>query len=116
MMSSKVCASVTIFGTVFRAGDKALAARPTFDTEGFTLLLEAALEGVMKCGGAKPGDKTMIDAIAPAAAKARESVGLSLTEAGKEASKGMSAHFGRAKHDDGVGDGHGQYERLLLTQ
>jgi dihydroxyacetone kinase-like protein len=33
----------------------------------------------MKRGGAKPGDKTMIDAVAPAAAKARESAGLPLT-------------------------------------
>lgn len=49
----------------------------------------------------------MIDAVAPAAAKARESIGLSLTEAltataaaaeaGKEASKDMIAQFGRAK-------------------
>jgi len=107
MMTSMGGASGTLFGTVYRAGGKALAGRPTFGAEGLALLLEAALEGVMKRGGAKPGDKTMIDAIAPAAAKARESVGLSLPEAlkavvaaakaGKEASKDMIAQFGRAK-------------------
>jgi len=107
MMSSMGGASGALFGTLFRAGGKALAGRPAFDAETLALLLEAALEGVMKRGGAKPGDKTMIDALAPAAAKARESATLSLTEAliavaeagesGKEASKAMIAQFGRAK-------------------
>jgi dihydroxyacetone kinase-like protein len=107
MMTSMGGASGAIFGTVFRAGGKALAGRPAFDAEGLALLLEAALEGVMKRGGAKPGDKTMIDAVAPAAAKARESITLALpaaltavaaaAEAGKEASKAMIAQFGRAK-------------------
>lgn len=107
MMTSMGGASGAIFGTVYRAGGKALAGRPTFDSEGLALLLEAALEGVMKRGGAKPGDKTMIDAVAPAATKARESLALPLNEAiqavaaaaeaGKEASKDMIAQFGRAK-------------------
>ncbi len=107
MMTSMGGASGAIFGTVYRAGGKALAGRPTFDAEGLSLLLSTALEGVMKRGGAKPGDKTMIDALAPAAEKARESADLSLTEAlaavaaaaesGKEASKNMIAQFGRAK-------------------
>jgi len=107
MMTSMGGASGAIFGIVFRAGGKALSGRATFDSEGLALLLEAALEGVMKRGGAKPGDKTMIDAVAPAAAKARESIALSLTESlkavaqaaadGTEASKAMIAQFGRAK-------------------
>lgn len=107
MMTSMGGASGAIFGTVFRAGGKALGGRPVFDSEGLALLLEAALEGVMKRGGAKPGDKTMIDAVAPAAAKARASVALPLPEAlaavaqaaadGAEASKSMIAQFGRAK-------------------
>jgi dihydroxyacetone kinase-like protein len=107
MMTSMGGASGAIFGTVYRAGGKAQAGRGAFDAEGLALLLEAALEGVMKRGGAKPGDKTMIDAVAPAAAKARESVALPLAEAlkavaeageaGKEASKAMIAQFGRAK-------------------
>ncbi len=107
MMTSMGGASGAIFGTVFRAGGKALTGRATFDSEGLALLLESALEGVMKRGGAKPGDKTMIDAVAPATAKARESIALSLTESlkavaqaaaeGTEASKAMIAQFGRAK-------------------
>jgi len=107
MMSSMGGASGALFGTVFRAGGKALAGRPAFDAEGVALLLAAATEGVQKRGGAKPGDKTMVDALAPAAEKAREVAGDSLpdslaavsaaAEAGREASKAMVAQFGRAK-------------------
>ena len=61
----------------------------------------------MKRGGANPGDKTMLDALVPAAEKAKEVTHLSMpealaavaaaAEAGKEASKAMIAQFGRAK-------------------
>lgn len=107
MMSSMGGASGALFGTVYRAGGKALAGHDVLDAEGLALLLEAALDGVMKRGGAKPGDKTMIDALAPAAAKAREVTALDLpdaltavaaaAESGKDASKAMIAQFGRAK-------------------
>lgn len=109
MMSSMGGASGAIFGTVFRAGGKAIEGRASLDAEALALLLEAAVEGVVKRGGAAPGDKTMIDALVPAAqaARASSSSGLSLTEtlnataaaaeAGKEASRDMIAKFGRAK-------------------
>lgn len=107
MMSSMGGASGALFGTLFRAGGKALAGRPVLDSEGLAVFLQAALDGVMKRGGAKPGDKTMIDALAPAAEEAEKVIGKPLTEAlaavaaaaeaGKEASKAMVAQFGRAK-------------------
>ena len=107
MMSSMGGASGALFGTIFRGGGKALVGRPDFDAEGLALFLEAALEGVMKRGGAKPGDKTMIDAIDPATTTARASTALPLdaaltavaaaAESGKDASKAMIAQFGRAK-------------------
>ncbi|HEY1048730.1 MAG TPA: dihydroxyacetone kinase subunit DhaL [Prosthecobacter sp.] len=107
MMTSMGGASGAIFGTVYRAGGKAVAGREFLDAEGIALFLQAALEGVMKRGGAKPGDKTMIDALSPAAEKAKETVGQPLpealaaivaaAEAGTEASKNMIAQFGRAK-------------------
>ncbi len=107
MMASMGGASGALFGTVYRAGGKALAGRELLDSEGMILFLQAALDGVMKRGGAKPGDKTMIDALAPAAAKAKEYIGQPLehalagiaaaAESGTEASKAMIAQFGRAK-------------------
>jgi phosphoenolpyruvate---glycerone phosphotransferase subunit DhaL len=107
MMSSMGGASGALFGTLFRAGGKALAGRPALDSEGLAVFLQAALDGVMKRGGAKPGDKTMIDALAPAAEEAGKVIGKPLpealaavaaaAEAGKDASKAMVAQFGRAK-------------------
>lgn len=107
MMSSMGGASGALFGTLFRAGGKALTGRTVLDSEGLALFLQAALDGVMKRGGAKPGDKTMIDALAPASEAAAKVIGKPLpealatvtaaAEAGKDASKAMVAQFGRAK-------------------
>ncbi|MDB6133355.1 MAG: dihydroxyacetone kinase, subunit [Verrucomicrobiales bacterium] len=107
MISSMGGASGAIFGTLFREGGKALSAAESFDSEGLGKMLHSATEGVMARGKAKPGDKTMIDALHPAAAKAVESAGLPISEAlaataeaaeaGRDASKAMIATLGRAK-------------------
>jgi dihydroxyacetone kinase-like protein len=107
MMSSMGGASGAIFGTFFRNGGKALAGRETFDAAALAAFLQAGADGVKQRGGAAVGDKTVVDAMEPAANKAAELTGLSLpdavnavsaaAEAGKEASKNMVAKFGRAK-------------------
>jgi dihydroxyacetone kinase-like protein len=107
MMTSMGGASGAIFGTLFRAGGKALLNAGRLDSTDLPLFLNAAAEGIMKRGGAKPGDKTMLDALVPAAHKALDVRTLPLpealtaiaaaAEAGKEASKAMIAQFGRAK-------------------
>ena len=107
MMSSMGGASGAVFGTLFRSGGKALKGKESFDAAGLAEFLKAGNEGVMARGGARPGDKTMIDALAPAAEKAAEVVGESLAsalaaaasaaEAGRDASRDMIATMGRAK-------------------
>ena len=107
MMSSMGGASGAIFGTLWRNGGKALAGRDSFDAQGLADLIKAGLEGVMSRGGAKPGDKTMIDALHPAMLKAQEVTSLPLNEAivavaqaandGRDASKALIATMGRAK-------------------
>ena len=107
MMSSMGGASGAIFGTFFRNGGKALAGREALDAAGLAAFFRAGVEGVKQRGGAAVGDKTVVDAMEPAAAKAEEVSGASLTdaisaiadaaEAGKEASKALVAKFGRAK-------------------
>ena len=107
MMSSMGGASGAIFGTFFRNGGKALAGQAQLDAAGLAAFLKAGLEGVQARGGAKVGDKTVVDAIAPAAEKAQEVASSDLPSAmaavleaslaGLEASKGMVAQFGRAK-------------------
>ncbi len=107
MMSSMGGASGAIFGTLWRSGGKALAGRETFDSQGLADLIRHGLDAVMARGGAKPGDKTMIDALDPAATKAAEVAGQPLDQAivavaqaaidGRETSKAMIATMGRAK-------------------
>jgi dihydroxyacetone kinase-like protein len=107
MMSSMGGASGAIFGTFFRNGGKALAGRDTFDAAGLAAFLQAGVDGVKQRGGAAVGDKTVVDAMQPAAEKAAEVSAQALPQAidavaaaalaGLEASKAMVAKFGRAK-------------------
>jgi dihydroxyacetone kinase-like protein len=107
MMSSMGGASGAIFGTLFRDGGKALAGRTEFDAAGLAVFLRAACDGVQARGKAQPGDKTMVDALHPAAARAAEVTGAPVAEAmdaaataaeaGRDASKAMIATLGRAK-------------------
>ena len=104
--------SGAIFGTLFRAGGKALKGQEVFDSAGLATFLQAAVQGVQDRGKAEVGDKTVVDAMVPAAEKAKGTSEGNLTEAlaaaadaaegGKEASKDMVAKFGRAKT---LGDG-----------
>lgn len=98
-------ASGAIFGTLFRSGAKALEGRDRLDAEGFSAFLAAAADAVQKRGGAAPGQKTMIDALVPAARAAAEAGWLdeSLAAAaraaadGAEATRGMLATTGKAR-------------------
>ncbi|HEX2749173.1 MAG TPA: dihydroxyacetone kinase subunit DhaL [Verrucomicrobiales bacterium] len=107
MISSMGGASGAIFGTLFRDGGKSLAGVSQLDAAGYAAFLRAACDGVTNRGKAKPGDKTMVDALHPAAEKAAEVTALPLSEAmdavalageaGRDASKAMIATLGRAK-------------------
>ncbi|MFD8221954.1 dihydroxyacetone kinase subunit DhaL [Streptomyces sp. NPDC059697] len=67
LISSVGGASGPLYGGAFRAIGKALDT-PTTDTRQFAAALAAGLASVQKLGAAAPGDKTMIDAYAPALA------------------------------------------------
>jgi dihydroxyacetone kinase-like protein len=107
MMSSMGGASGAVFGTLFRTGGKALTGAEAFGAAQLADFLATGTEGVQTRGGAKPGDKTMVDALVPAAEKAKEVSGEPLSvaiaavaaaaEAGRDASKDMIATMGRAK-------------------
>lgn len=87
-------AAPSSFGTllataVMRAG-KAVKGRSSLDLADLATMLEAADQGLQERGKAKPGDKTIIDAVHPAAVAAREAV-----DAGADASE-MAAAVVRA--------------------
>jgi len=108
MMSSMGGASGVVFGSMFRAGAKALKEFPQeLNSEGLAALLAAGGETIMKRGGAKPGDKTMLDALVPAAEVAEKCSALPLSEAlaavataaekGRDDSCELIATMGRAR-------------------
>ncbi|MCH2059132.1 MAG: dihydroxyacetone kinase subunit L [Verrucomicrobiales bacterium] len=107
MMSSMGGASGAIFGTMFRSGGKAIENPHAFDAKGLSELLVAGNAGVMDRGGAKPGDKTLIDSLYPASLAAEQNSGSELHEAlqevaqagetGRDKSSDLIATVGRAK-------------------
>jgi dihydroxyacetone kinase-like protein len=107
LMTSIGGASGVIFGTLFQGGTKQLRGRSAFDSEALSLLLLDGLDAVKKRGKANPGDKTMVDALEPAALKSQELKMLPLDESliaiteaarqGMEATKDLVASKGKAK-------------------
>jgi phosphoenolpyruvate---glycerone phosphotransferase subunit DhaL len=59
-------ASGPLWGTAFRRAGRALGDAEEFGGAELALAFEAALEGVVELGAAQEGDKTMVDALAPA--------------------------------------------------
>ena len=65
-------ASGPLWGTALRRAGRALGDAPEFDGPDLSSAFEAALEGVVELGAAQEGDKTMVDALAPAVRALRE--------------------------------------------
>jgi len=59
-------ASGPLYGMAFRRAGKALGNAADVDLSDLSAALEAALAGVQQLGAAREGDKTMVDALAPA--------------------------------------------------
>lgn len=103
-------ASGPLYGTAFRRAGKALGSEPEVTAEQFGEALEAAAAGVRELGAAAPGDKTMVDALAPAveafqaAVRAGQSIdraalaAAEAAESGAEATIPMQAQRGRASY------------------
>jgi dihydroxyacetone kinase phosphoprotein-dependent L subunit len=97
-----------LYGTFFTDMAGALQGHATLDAPLLGRALNAARDGVQEMGGAKPGDKTMLDALVPAldaydAALARdEGFAAALdamsaaAEQGRDATTAMVARIGRA--------------------
>ncbi len=107
LMTSIGGAAGAVFGTFFRGGAKRLGGWHVFDSQALSLMLVDGLQAVKNRGKAKPGDKTMVDALEPAALRSKElrlapldECLVAVTEAarqGMEATKDMVATAGKAK-------------------
>ncbi len=97
-----------LFGVAFIRAGQAAAGWEIIDGNLVAAMLEAARDGVMARGKARSGDKTMVDALAPAAEAARQAAdagadGLAVLSAasdaatrGAVATREMLARMGRA--------------------
>ena len=107
-----------IFGTFFIEAGKKAEGLNEIDAIAFAAMLDHALESVKKRGKAKEGDKSMIDALAPAVAATKqlaengtdmETLLESAAEAarqGMEATKEMPGKVGRVRYQKEKGVGH----------
>jgi phosphoenolpyruvate---glycerone phosphotransferase subunit DhaL len=103
-------ASGPLWGSALRRAGRTLGDTEAFDGQQLALALDAAIEGVVDLGAASLGDKTMIDALVPAARALHEALDSDLplddalaaaavaAQAGAEATTPMRARKGRASY------------------
>ena len=89
-------ASGPLYGMAFRSAGKALGDTADVDLAGLAAALEAALAGVQRLGAAREGDKTMVDALAPATGAFSKAVAEGLPEADALAALADAAQAGAA--------------------
>lgn len=109
MLNTMGGASGVIFSSLFLGSVKGMDDFDTVDGKRFARMWRKALDSIQKRGGAKPGDKTMVDALEPATVRfeelsaAEEDMTVIMKEAAAAAQEGMEktkqyvAKFGRAK-------------------
>ena len=93
-------ASGSLFAQVIAALAKAENGAPLNEALGF------AAERIAMLGSGQAGDKTMLDALIPAAAANTPATAAQAAEIGRLTTKDMAAKRGRAKHVEGAGVGH----------
>jgi dihydroxyacetone kinase-like protein len=93
-------ASGPLYGTLLRRTGKALGDAAEVSEEQLTEALRTGVDAVMQLGGAAPGDKTMIDALAPASDALGESFAAAraAAEEGALATTPLQARKGRASY------------------
>jgi dihydroxyacetone kinase-like protein len=97
-----------LYGTFFREMAKVCKGKQRIGSRVFAEMLEKAVSGVVGLGGAKVGDKTLLDVLVPALSAFREALGSGrdfagalevmkdAAEKGRESTRGMAAKIGRA--------------------
>ncbi|MFJ4695458.1 dihydroxyacetone kinase subunit DhaL [Streptomyces sp. NPDC088766] len=93
-------ASGPLYGTLLRGTGKALGDAAEVSEEEFAQAFRAGVDGVMRLGGAAPGDATMIDALVPAVDALGEGFGAArdAAEQGALATVPLQARKGRASY------------------
>jgi len=107
-----------VFGSLFGAGGRHVAGLVETDAAALHGMFAAGLAEVKKVGKAREGDKSMVDALAPAVEALRKAAENGLpgpaalreaaraAESGRDATVGMEARVGRARYQAAKGRGH----------
>jgi phosphoenolpyruvate---glycerone phosphotransferase subunit DhaL len=106
-----------IYGTAFMEASKSLGDKQEVSASDAAEALQAALDGVKKRGKAEVGDKTIVDALEPAAEAAKKAAGegsvagvfraaAGAAEEGAESTVPMTARRGRASYLGARAQGH----------
>ena len=110
ILSSAGGASGPLFGTLFIEAGRAAEGRGEIDLASLESMFQRALQGIRQRGGARVGDKTLVDALEPATESLGESAhaGIDLPRAlgkaaeaarlGSESTKRLSAKHGKARY------------------
>jgi len=110
ILSSVGGASGALFGTLFMEAGKVASGKAEIGLEDLSEMFGASLERIRQRGGAKLGDKTLVDALEPAVESLRDATrrNLNLEEAlrmaadaamrGAESTKGLIAKQGKARY------------------
>ena len=107
MLMSMGGASGVIFGSLYLAGAKEMRPKDALTVQDLAVMERKSLAAIQERGGAKAGDKTMVDALEPAVKALEANMENTLLEAaraaeeaarnGMENTKKYTARFGRAK-------------------
>lgn len=118
LMSAVGGSSGVLYGSAYLAAAKAAVGKEYLDISGTSDMLEAMVNAIMERGNAKPGQKTMVDALYPAVDSLKKAIsgGKSEPEAleamkqaaidGASHTKDMEAVRGRACYQANKGLGH----------
>lgn len=89
ILSSVGGASGPIFGTLFVESGRVVKGKANINLQDVAAMFEVALQKICRLGGAKPGDKTLVDALEPAVKELRRAAdeGLTIVEAFERATK-----------------------------
>ena len=83
-----------LYGTFFGRLARTVKGKEALDLPLFSDMMAAALDGIQSLGGAKVGDKTLVDTLTPAVESLNKME--EAAEAGKESTKDLVAKLGRA--------------------
>lgn len=107
MLTSMGGASGVIFGSLFLSGSKDQKACTILTTKSLAEMEQKSLTAIQELGKARPGDKTMVDALYPAVEALKKNKNQTLlyalkeaeaaAQSGMESTKNFPAKFGRAK-------------------